>query len=399
MPALDIVPTPSVADRTRLGTRFLVYPQPPFIAGYEKPEVVWLSSPPGEIGPGPSNRRLYVVDPITDKEPYAFPFLPPHHGPISPPVIAGPDGHFDHLEVGTRQFLCAHVFACTHRVLDICEAYARRDIPWFFSSDFERLEIVPRLPWNNAHSGYGFLEMGEDDDRDEPFPYALNFDAIAHETAHLVLLGTVGTPSVGEPTADFLAYHEAVADFVSLLGLLHFDTAVDRILRRTRGNLLITNELDRFAEKGDERQIRVVSHSLKLADVGAEIHDASKPFAGALFDTLIEVFHVLLSERGLSRLDLGEVEDVRSELTNDQIEDLLAISRADYERTHFAVKSALLEARDITGEALAGSWSMLQADGLSFGEAAEAVLASLAGGRGRRFVDRMATNFRWRGIG
>jgi len=398
MATVDLALPGSDSDRARLGTRFLVYPQPPFVAGYERPEVIWLASPPGEIGPGPSSRRMYVVDPRAPKEPYGFPYLPPFAAATAPPAAPGPDGHFDHLPVDTREFLAAHVFACAHRVLDICEGYAGQKIPWFFAPTYDRLEIVPRIPWNNAHSGFGFLEMGEDDKRDEPFPYAINFDAIAHEMGHLALLGAIGTPTPGRTSVEFLAYHEANADFLSLLGLLHFDSALDRILRRTRGNLLIANELDRFAETGEERQIRVLSHSLRLADVGMEVHDLSKPFAGALFDTLLEAFQSLLAERGLARFDLGEVEDVRAELSTEEIEEQLSLSREDYEPMHYAMKSALSEARDLVGAALARSWLRLGADELSFVEAAEALLMALDDGRGRWLTGRMEQNFRWRGI-
>ncbi len=394
-PVADVRMEAAAVGSGWLGTRFLVFPQPPFIPGYERPEPVWIATPPDRIGPGPADRRIYVIDPLVPKEPYGFPFLPPCRSACYPPPEPGPDGHYDHLPPDSRGFLSAHAFACVHRVLDICENYWGSEIPWFFEPDYDRLEVVPRIPWNNAQSGFGYLELGEDDSRDEPIPYALNFDAIAHETGHLVLLGVLGTPR-GAPSQEFLAYHEAVADFLSLLGLLHFDTAVDRILRRTRGNLYIVNELDRFAELGDEKQIRVLSHSLKAGDVGAEVHDFSKPFAGALFDSLLEIFQLLLLERGLSDLDTREIEEVRVDLTQADIDREILVSRDSYELRHFAVKSALVEARDLVGETLARSWRMLGPDGLSFAEAADAVVATAEAGRARRFAARIHQNFAWR---
>ena len=32
--------------RSSLGTRFLLYPQAPYVSGYDKPEPVWISTPP-----------------------------------------------------------------------------------------------------------------------------------------------------------------------------------------------------------------------------------------------------------------------------------------------------------------------------------------------------------------
>jgi hypothetical protein len=393
----DVVvwPSQAQADSRGLGTRFLVFPQPPFVAGYERPEVVWISTPRGSVRSGPEDHRLYVIDPVIAKDPYLYPYLPPYDGALKAPVAPGPDGHFDHLAPGTREFLSAHAFACVRRVLDICESYCGREIPWFFSPAYRRLEIVPHLKWENAQSGYGFLEMGEDDSRGEPFPFALNFDAVAHETGHIVLFGTLGLPQENL-TADFLAYHEAVADFVSLLALLNFDTALDRILRRTKGNLHIANELDRLAEPADERSVRSASHSLRLSDVGAEVHDRSKPFTGALFDTLLEIYQLILVERGLSDLDPRGLNVLRSDLSQSDIERELSVSRSDYERRHFAAKSALIEARDLVGETLAASWDDLSADDLTYRAAAEALVQAAEERRARRFADSFHANFAWR---
>ncbi len=386
-------------DGASLGTRFRVFPQPPYVPGYEKPEVVWLSLPPGRITAGPADRRMYVANPVEPKVPYFFPELPPYAGRLRPPAEPGPDGHFDYLEPGTDGFLDAHVYACVRRVLDICEGYVGREIPWYFEPTVDRLEIVPRIPeWDNAQSGFGYLELGESDRADRRSCYGLNFDAIAHEVGHLVLLGEIGLPEDGEGGPDFLAYHEAVADFLSLLGLLHFDTALDRLLRRTRGNLLLENELDRFAETSNERQIRTFSNSLRLGDVSREVHDRSRPFGGALFDSLIEVHQALLYDRGLSDIDPRRFSDLRRQMEPSLIERALADDAAAYEFRHFAVKAALAEARDIVGEALVRSWPRLDPYDLDFATAAEAFLVAVDRGRGRPFAPQIEDCFGWRGI-
>ena len=202
--------------------------------------------------------------------------------------------------------------------------------------------------------------MGEDEARGEIQPFALNFDAVAHEIAHLVIFGVMGAPRF-DPPHEYFAYHEAVADFIALIGLLHFDTALDHLLRRTRGNLLIANELDRFAELSDEKQVRMFSHSLRMSDVSAEVHDLSKPFAGALFDILVEIYQVLLFERGLSDLDPRDFRDLRSELPEEELEAAAFGSRsAANDSRLFALKSALEEARDLVGEMLVRSLEELE---------------------------------------
>ena len=54
----------------RVGTRFWIFPQPPFIQGYEQPDRVWLALSRDEIRSGPSDMLMYVADPLFDKQPY-----------------------------------------------------------------------------------------------------------------------------------------------------------------------------------------------------------------------------------------------------------------------------------------------------------------------------------------
>ena len=129
------------------GTRFKLYPQPRFLEEYGAPEVVTVSSPPGSLGPGPQDDRMYTIFPIGKSDPYGFAAegggeapAPPWTGSIEPPAEAGPDGHFDHLEPGTKQFEAAHLFGTVRFVLDIWEDYFGRTIPWHSSKHYDRVE-------------------------------------------------------------------------------------------------------------------------------------------------------------------------------------------------------------------------------------------------------------------
>ena len=99
------------------GTRFRLYPQPPVLESIHGPETVWIAHPPGFIGPGPSDNRMYVVDAVGKDRHYDFPFLPPWRGASNPPVRPGPDGHFDHLNPGSREFMAAHMYGTLRFVL------------------------------------------------------------------------------------------------------------------------------------------------------------------------------------------------------------------------------------------------------------------------------------------
>ena len=128
------------------------------------------------------------------------------------------------------------------------------------------------------------------------------------------------------------------------------------------------------------------------------MHDRSKPFGAALFDSLIEVHQALLFDRGLSDLDPRAFSDLRREIDPSEIERELAGDGSGYEFRHFAIKAALGDARDIVGEALVRSWSALDPDDLDFGMAAEAFLVAVDGGRGRRFAGQVEDCFGWREI-
>lgn len=379
-----------------LGCRFLIYPQAPYLSGYEKPEPVWISTPPGSLQTGPANRRMYVRDPILSKELYEFPYLPPFVGATHPPAEAGPDGHFDHLLPGTRQFIAAHAFASAQRVLDIFESFLGHEIPWYFSDTYDRLEIIPWVEWRNAQSGYGFLELGVDrEGEDEVSPFALNFDVIAHEVGHAILFSLFGAPESGLSGGDFGAFHEANSDLISLLSFMHFDSGLDRLLRHCDGNLLVLNELNRIAELTGNRQIRLAGNSRRLSEVTSEIHDRSRPFTGAVFDTIVDGFHWRLVERELADEALLDV-DIR-ELGEAQMRRLSSFTADAFRARPYLFKTALIEARDEVALALARSWPRLDPNTLSFTEAAD-IVCRLGAAQSAGLAARFETNFRWREI-
>lgn len=386
----------AVAQDPLLGTRFLVYPQVPHLSGYGTPETVWISTPPDLIRSGPEDHRIYVRDPLLDKEPYDYPYLPPFVGEIFPPAEAGFDGHFDQLSLTSRQFLSAHAFASVSRVLDIWESYLGKPIVWYFAETYERLEIIPFVDWENAQSGYGYLELGRERGIDGGrYPYALNFDVIAHEVGHAILFSLFGTPAGGLTQGDFGPFHEANSDLVSLLSFLNFDSGMDRLLRHCDGNLLVLNELSRIAELTGDRQIRLASNARRMSEVTAEIHDRSRPFTGAVFDTIVDVYHAALVHEGLAdeRLLGIDIKDV-DQSDMQRISDFT--SRA-FRARPFMFKSMLIRARDEVALALARAWPRLDADDLTF-ENAAATLVDVSDRVAPALAEKFGENFRWREI-
>jgi hypothetical protein len=357
------------------GTRFLLFPQPRFLLKndgtplFQQPETVTVSVPPEGVRPGPADDRMFVVDAV-GKTRYGRFTRPPYAGPRHPAVEAGPDGHFTHLKPGTRAFSAATMYATVRRVLDIWEDYFGHRIEWHFETDFARLELIPLIEWDNAQSGYGFLEFGfgrtPQGTIDHVLPYCENFDVLAHELGHSIVFTEVGTPSSpADEGIDYGGLHEASGDLTAIVALLHFESFVEHLLKTTRGNLLTVNGLDRVGELSNSREIRVALNAKRMSDVGDEPHERSLPLTGAIFDTMVEVFQQGLVERGL--ID-QKLRDDSNNLPGSSV-DLESIQqRFDEAYTgHEAEFTAeLLTARDYLGRLLAVTWGSLSADFLTY---------------------------------
>lgn len=353
------------------GTKFRIFPQPRFLSAFHEPEIITVSVRPEDIKPGPADDRMFVADAV-NKLPYSKLLRPPYRDERKPDVTPGPDGHFIHLDVGTREFSCAVMYATVRRVLDIWEDYFQHRIYWHFETDFDRLELIPLIEWDNAQSGYGFLEFGygqnETGGIDHSRPYCQNFDVLAHELGHSIIYAEVGAPS--SPTdekTDYMGMHESAGDLVAIISSLHFHSVVDHLLDSTRGNLFTINELDRVGELSESREVRVAFNSNRMSDVGFEPHKRSVPLTGGIFDIMVEVFQKKLVEKGLINRELADLSTQGPGPGRGQ--DLDAIQKAfdtAYTGKEKEFKDALLQARDYLGRLLAITWGKLNPDFLSY---------------------------------
>src|SRR5262249_30866928 len=112
--------------RARGGTRFRLFPQPPFLKHYRKPVSVRMSPRAGTVGTAAADARMYVIEPVGKPYPYGIvpgPFgsssiyLPTWRGPTLPPALPDAWGNFDHVEIGTEEFDAAHVYGCVRWTL------------------------------------------------------------------------------------------------------------------------------------------------------------------------------------------------------------------------------------------------------------------------------------------
>jgi hypothetical protein len=398
-------------NRHDTGTRFRLFPRPPFVHPGRPPEVVSIATPPGMVGPGPSDDRLYLIDPIGKRRPYGVnpgpygtPFieLPPWRSAIRRPVLPDAEGHFDHLPIGTPEFAKAHVFGTIGFVLDVWERYFGRPIPWHFARDFDRLEVVMLPDFDNSHVGWGFMEVGSyHETAGPPLPFALNFDVVAHETGHLIIYGTIGVPNRASERGEYFGFQESAADTTAMIAALHFDSMIEHLLEDTHGNLYTYNELDRFAELSATEQIRLASNSVKLSHFAAgwdDEHELSQPLTGALFDILVDIFQENLVERGLIGRDVADLTKL-VENRPEYAATIQPVFDAAYPGQREGFRAALIEARDYLGVALAETWKRLSPDFFDYEEVATVLLAVDRALSGGRYRNEMIESFVWRGIG
>jgi hypothetical protein len=303
--------------------------------------------------------------------------------------------------------MAAHMYGTLRFVLDVWEKYFRGPLPWHFADHQPRLELVPIVNWDNAHSGYGFIETGYARPRDpDPQPFCLNFDVLAHELGHSFIYQLLGTPPLGQASAEYLAFQESAADCVAMIAAMHFDSVVDRLLIRTSGNIYLPNELNRIGELSENKEIRLASQSVRLTDVPdlrtpaarlsqPQRHAMSLPLTGAVFDMFVDVFQRLLVEDGLITRELDAMS--RPGLSPAR----QAVVQKEFDRAyagrHDDFKRVLADARDYIGRCLAMAWRSLRWD-VSYAAVAAALLDAdrrLAGGAGQSL---MSESLEWRGI-
>jgi hypothetical protein len=397
----------------RRGTLFALYPQAD--GSYPEPELVEVSSPAGSLGPGPTDGWLTVVDAI-GKPPYDPPLdVPPWRGPVRPPALPDAQGDFASIPPGTPEFDQQHLFGCMRLALDVWEIYLGRPVPVHRLGLNDRFELIPHLDWQNAQSGFGFLETGAKvNDLGELSRFCLNLDVVAHETGHMVLFAELGAPAPGQLTSEFLAFHESFSDLTAMLTSLRLDGVVRRVLHRTGGNLYVLNEMSRIGELSGTQQIRVADNETRMADLAGltvgpdgewidpagedrNAHDLAQPFTGAMFDFLVDVYQDRLVARGL----INDVLDARGwsrEAMAASLAELAAAFAARFELFHGEFRAALLEARDVVGETLAGLVQRLDPDGFTFDAAGEVLIDVVAARFPQHYAQMMRDDLDWRGI-
>jgi hypothetical protein len=383
------------------GTRVRLFAQSHYLQAFREPETVWLSPSAGSVGPGPSDDRMYAVDPIGKDEPYEFPFLPPWRGPAHPPVEPDTDGHFDYLDVNSREFAIVHMYGGIRRTLDIWESFFGRRIEWQFRSHFERLELIPVIDWDNAQSGYGFIEFGFGPSQSgEAQAFCLNFDVLAHELGHSIIFSEVGHEEA-TVTGEYLGFQEGMGDLIALISALHFDSVLDQTLISSQGNLYAENESNRLGELSESAEVRLASNSRKLSEFEhgwSDPHHLALPLVGAIFDCLVDVYQHHLLRGGLIDSELAKLTEAT--VYNDLDEEEVSTRYAEaYLGRHEAFKTALIKARDYIGHCMVSVMTGTSPHFLRYSDVGETLLAADRRLSNGLYQEQFLENLAWRDIG
>jgi len=385
--------------------------QPPIEGSRNETEVITVSSRAGSIGAGPSDDRMYVVEPVGKRYPYGtnrgplgtpFIYLPPWSGKTHAPALPDAAGNFDYYQPGDAGFEAAHVFGTVRFTLDVWERYLGQPIVWHFRDHFERLEISLLPEWNNAQYGYGYLEIGSHIRHGQMLAsFALDFDVIAHEIGHAIVYGVLGVPRPGAEYPEYLGFHESFSDCISLIAAMHFPSVIAGVLEQTHGNLTRENRLARFSEYAPHRQIRRANNRRTMAEFAHQYkdeHALSQPLTGAIFDILADIFHERLVERGLIS---PAVENLADFAEHDGAADIIlqrAFDRA-FTSNIAGFRAALEDARDVVGRYLAETLWGLGADFLDYGDVSRTLSAVDLEFSGGRYSSIIRRNFALREIG
>lgn len=395
-------------------TRFRLFPQ--LFAGFRMPETVMIPTPPGGIGPGPSDREIYVVTPAIEKPPYTLPvYLPPYRGPQLAPAEPDRDGNFDSIPVEDARFAAAHLYGSVRFVLAMWQRYFGRALRRADTNRHPRLELITVVQWFNSHSGPGFIETGSHAIGDGlSARHCFNLDIVAHEVGHQVIFGETGVPTWLHASADYLGFVEAFCDMSSVLAALQFDSNIERLLEATGGNLYTRNLVTRLGESSETTEIRITINRASMAEfIGVRVtrggqwvdptgldrraHAFALPLIGAFFDVLVELFQDALVLRGVVPPDLDPRGWSREEVER-SIDRLVAAGAAQLAAAKPELVAALGHARDVVGGVLARLAARVPANDLSYGLVAGAFLEACEDVGETANLEAIAQHFIVRGI-
>ncbi|GMU56540.1 MAG: hypothetical protein AMXMBFR33_56860 [Candidatus Xenobia bacterium] len=258
--------------------------------------------------------------------------------------VARPDENGNMVyDLDDPRFDSTNTFYTANRALEVAEGYLGREIPWGFSNDLERQQMLihPHAGGNTAnafyHSEAGSINFFHftDPSTSELHRTGTSADIVAHETGHAVLDG-IRHNYLSSLTVSAGGFHESFGDMLAILVALNDPTVVEALQQETQGNLAIPNLVSGVAENLgsvagkmdgiDTDCLRQALNSHKYKDqhflpyidpkdpfsgLGQEPHAYANLFTGAFYEVLFGLYSVTSSDTSRSFADaLGEARDM-----------------------------------------------------------------------------------------
>lgn len=385
--------------------RVRLYPQSP-LGGMTALETVPLSPRVGSVWEGPEDSRIYTIA-APNKLPYGDmgggrSDRPPWRGEVLSAVEPGPDGHFDHLAPSNPGFRQVHLYGAVRFTLDVWERYLGRPLTWHFRRNYRKLELIALRNWPNAQMGYGYLEAGERRLAGGGMSdLALDFDVIAHEVGHALLMSFSGTFDPERVSPDYEAFHEGSADLASMVAALHFDSVLTELMESAGGDLDSSNRLNRFSEFSPIQQVRVANNPRTMWDFQrgwTSEHELSQPFVAAMFDAIVEIYNEMLVATGAIPRSLERMAERAERDPTLRRHAQRGFVRA-FERQPEPFYRVLEETREIAALTILGLWQRIDPTDFTFddlGEMLRDIDRDVFNGRMAPIVER---SLRMRGVG
>lgn len=266
----------------------------------------------GKVEPGLVGERFRVSVPST------FPTPTPDK-----------DGNY-HYHVDDPNFDSANSYFVSAQTLSMAEAYAGREIPWSFSKELDRDQLIlhPHAGGGTVNAFY-ISEAGstnyfnyKNEDKHTHRTGVMS-DVVAHETGHAILdamrptyIRTLAVPAGG--------FHESFGDMISVLRALHEPTILAALKDETKGDLSKSNIVSKLAEQlGQDAYgvpyLRDAVNDHKFADqhflpyidreakdgnsFGTEPHAYATLFTGAFYDLFGSLYNEASKDPNVSFVD------------------------------------------------------------------------------------------------
>lgn len=226
------------------------------------------------------------------------------------------------------RFDAANTYYIAHRTLEMSERYASRTIPWSFSQELGRDQMLihphagemANAFYSSDAGSINFFHFKAEDGT--MHRTAQQTDVVAHETGHAIL-DAMRPLYINSLAVAAGGYHEAFGDMLAMLNSLHDESVIAALKQETSGDLSGSNVASRIAENlgqvaygtpalrdmvnehkyADQHFLPYIDRENPNGGLGTEAHAYANLFTGAFYDIFRDIYDVVSSDPDRSFTD------------------------------------------------------------------------------------------------